>query len=62
MTENEAKIFIQNVMEQTKKLWQNYYLLLPKCLRLEKRAWVSFTAIWRIAKRKFMHVRRQSMR
>lgn len=57
MTENEAKVFIQNAMEQSKRRWQNYYLLVQKCLQLEKRAWVNITVIWRTAKKKFSHVK-----
>ena len=44
MTENEAKIFIQNAMEQSKNV-------------LKERAWVSITVIWRTAKKKFSHVK-----
>ena len=56
MTENEAKIFIQNAMEQSKKALAELLLISPK-VRLEKRAWVSITAIWRTAKKKFSHVK-----
>ena len=57
MTENEAKIFIQNAKEESKKVLAELMLIMPKVFAAKKRTWVSITVIWRTAKKKLSHAR-----
>lgn len=45
MTIDEAKIFIQNAMEQSRNVLAELMLIMPKVLRLKERALASITAI-----------------
>ena len=57
MTENEAKIFIQNAMEQSKKALAELLLISPKVFTVRKKSLGEYYSNLENCKQRFSHVK-----